>query len=245
MDLGIQDKRALVMGSSSGLGRAIAAALAAEGVKVALCARNPGRLQEAAAQIPDAIAFPCDLSKPDAATHLVKEVQHALGGVDILVTNTGGPPTGNFPEVTDEQWQTGFQGLFLSAADAIRAVLPAMRRQRWGRILMVTSLSAREPIARLTISNAIRAGLVGLANSISREVAGDGVTINALLPGYTDTERLRELGRDLNELAATIPAGRLGHPDELGALAAFLASEQAAYITGQAIAVDGGFLRSI
>jgi len=245
MDLGLKDKRALVMGSSTGIGRGIAEALAAEGARVALCARNCDALEKAAAAIPNAAAFPCDLSHPGAAAELVRSVAAKFGGLDILVTNTGGPPKGDFEQVTTEQWQAGFQGLFLSAVESIRAALPGMKEQRWGRIVMVTSLSAKEPIAGLTVSNAIRAGLAGLANSISREVAAHGVTINILMPGYTDTERLKELGADLNNLAESIPARRLGRPDELGALAAFLASEKAAYITGQAIAVDGGRLLSI
>lgn len=245
MDLGLARKRALVMGASTGIGRGIAEALAAEGAVVGLCARNAERLAQAAAAIPRAIAFPCDLSKPAAGAELVRAVEAKLGGVDVLVTNTGGPPKGDFLQVSTEQWQAGFQGLFLSAAEAIRAALPGMMERKWGRIILVTSLSAREPIPGLTISNAIRAGLAGLANSVSREAAPHGVTINILMPGYTNTDRLRELGRNLDQLAETIPARRLGRPDELGALTAFLASEQAGYITGQAIAVDGGMLRSI
>ena len=240
MDLGIEGKRALVMGSSTGLGRGIAEALIAEGVQVAISARGQERLERTAAEIGAAAALPIDLDQPGAAIELVQAAQRDLGGLDILVTNTGGPPKGRFLHVTTEQWQQGFQGLWLSAVEAIRAALPHMQTQRWGRLLLVTSLSAKEPIPLLTVSNSLRPGLVGLANSLSKEVAADNVTVNALLPGYIDTERLADLGLDRAELAASIPAQRIGSPAELGALAAFLASDHAGYITGQAIACDGG-----
>lgn len=244
MDLGLKGKRALVMGGSTGLGKAIARALSAEGARVALCARGQARLEATAREL-GAVPLVCDLSAPGAGEAVVKEAVERLGGLDVLVCNTGGPPTGAFEALSTEQWQAGFQGLFLSAVEAMRAALPVMRAQDFGRILLVTSVAAREPIANLTVSNALRAGLLGLVNTASREVAAAGVTINALLPGYTKTERLEELGVTDEQLASQIPAGRLGKPEELGALAAFLASESAAYVTGQAIACDGGYLRGI
>lgn len=245
MDLGIHGKRALVMGASQGLGRAIAAALVHEGARVAICARGEAKLREAAQQLGAAAALTCDLSQAGAARQLVHDAIHQLGGVDILVTNTGGPPKGDFASITPEAWAQGFQALWLSAVDAIQAALPGMRERRWGRIVLVTSTSAREPISGLTISNGLRPGLVGLAKSLSREVAADGVTVNAVLPGYTDTDRMRQLGVSAEAIAAQIPARRLGKPEELGGLCAFLASEAGAYITGQAIACDGGFLHSV
>lgn len=247
MELGLRGKRALVMGASSGLGRAIAEALIAEGATVAIAAKNEQKLKRAAEEMGAHAWIACDLNKNGAALALVDTCVEKFGekSVDILVTNTGGPPAGAFSDVTGEAWQLGFQGLWMSAVDGIRAVLPSMRRQRWGRILLVTSVAAREPLAGLTVSNGLRAGLLGLTKSISNEVAADGVTINALLPGYTKTERLEELGVPDEKLAAGVPARRLGRPEELGALAAFLASERAAYITGQAIAVDGGLLKSV
>lgn len=250
MDLGLKGRRALVMGASAGLGRGIAAALAAEGARVAIVARGEEALRRTAAEIGAAVAIPGDMLRPGEGRRVVEEAARALGGaVEIVVTNTGGPPKGAFAELTPAQWQDGFQSLFLAAIEATQAALPGMRAQGWGRVLLVTSVAAREPIEGLTVSNALRAGLLGLVNSVSREVAADGVTVNALLPGYTLTERLAELagGKTPAEffahLTAQIPAGRLGRPEEQGALAAFLASDRAAYITGQAIACDGGWLR--
>lgn len=245
MDLKLKGKRALVQGSSAGLGRAIAEMLVKEGATVAISSRNAEKLDRTMKEIGAHAAIPCDLSQPGAATQLLKAAESKLGGIDILVTNTGGPPKGPFEELSAAQWQEGFQSLWLSCTDSIRAALPGMRERRWGRILLVTSTAAREPLSMLTVSNGLRAGLMGLTKTISNEVAQHGITINALLPGYTDTERLRELKIPADKITAQIPAGRLGRPEELAALATFLASEQAAYITGQAIACDGGALRSI
>lgn len=245
MDLKIKGKRALVQGSSQGLGRAIAEALIKEGAIVAISSRNADKLNQTAREIGAAAAIPCDLSKPGAASALVKTAIERLGGVDILVTNTGGPAKSSFEETTSEQWLEGYQSLWLSATESIRAALPGMKERRWGRILLVTSSAAREPLPLLTVSNGLRAGLLGLTKTVSNEIAQHGITINALLPGYTDTERLRDLKIPADKITAQIPAGRIGKPEEFGALAAFLASDQAAYITGQAVACDGGALRSI
>ena len=244
MDLGIAGKRALVTGSSKGLGRAVAAALAAEGVHVAICSRNAESVAKTAAEL-KAQGFPADLSAPGAVEKLVADVTQKLGGIDILVSNTGGPPPTGFDNTTDEQWRTGFEGLFMSTVKLIRLCLPGMRERKWGRIMTVTSVTAREPLDGLTISNAIRPGLHGLLNSLSREVGKDGITVNALMPGSTLTDRLKDFPYDQEEVDRTIPARRLGKPADFGAVAAFLASEQAGYINGAAIAVDGGMLRSI
>lgn len=245
MNFKIAGKRALVMGASSGLGYSIAQTLVQEGVKVAICSRDEGKLKKAALSMGAALAIPCDLTRSGAALELVNQAIHELGGIDILVCNTGGPPKGNFTEISAEQWQLGFQSLWMSTVQSIQAVLPEMQKQNWGRILLVTSVAAKEPMPHLTVSNGLRAGLLGLAKSISHEVAKSGVTINALLPGYTRTERLTELGIPEEKMTSQIPANRLGEPEEFAALAAFLASEQAAYITGQTIACDGGYLRGI
>jgi 3-oxoacyl-[acyl-carrier protein] reductase len=244
MDFGLNNKRALVTGASRGLGKAIAGALRGEGAAVAICARNRERIEAAARDI-GAVGLVGDLSAPGAAEAVARQAIDRLGGIDILVVNTGGPPAGTFASVTDDSWRHAFEGLWMSTVQLIRICLPSMRERRWGRIMIVTSVSAAEPLPNLMISNALRPGLHGLINALSREVAGDGITVNALMPGYTATERLRELGVDAAKAAAQIPAGRLGRPEEFGALAAFLASEQAAYICGQAIACDGGLLQSI
>ncbi len=245
MDLQIKGKTALVMGASAGLGKAIGRALVAEGVRVAICSRDSAKIQAAGREIGAEWAVACDLSRPGAPGELVRQVEQKLGSCDILVVNTGGPPKAVFPEVTTQQWQDGFQSLWMSAVDSIQAALPGMKQRRWGRILLVTSVAAREPMGGLTVSNGLRAGLLGLAKSLSVEVASAGVTVNCLLPGYTDTERLRDLQVPYDKISLSIPAGRVGKPEEFAALAAFLASEPAAYITGQAVACDGGWLKGV
>ncbi len=245
MKLGIENKVALVMGASSGLGYAIAKALKNEGVKVILLARDTERLPKATLEIGAAGFVSGDLLKPGESRRLVIEAVKKFGPIDILVTNAGGPPKGSFEDSTSEKWNEAFQGLWLSATDAIQEVLPSMKERKWGRILLVTSAAAKEPMSGLTLSNGLRAGLLGLTKSISNEVAAYGVTINALLPGYTDTERLQELKVPKEKILSVIPAGRLGRPDEFASLATYLASEQAGYISGQAIACDGGYLHGI
>jgi 3-oxoacyl-[acyl-carrier protein] reductase len=244
LKLALETRRALVMGASSGLGKAVAQALAAEGARVALCARNAKRVAAAAAEL-GAEGIVADLSAPGAAAQVVREAEKRLGQVDILVVNTGGPPPGLFAELQDGAWREAFEGLWMSSVGAIQAALPGMRTRRWGRIVVITSIAAREPVPRLMLSNSLRAGLHGLVNALSKEVAQDGITVNALMPGYTVTERLQELQLDLTKLAAQIPARRLGRPEDLAAVAVFLASEPAGYVSGQAIAVDGGLLQSI
>jgi 3-oxoacyl-[acyl-carrier protein] reductase len=244
MDLGLQGRRALVMGGSRGLGKAIARVLVAEGARVAICARDEERTLSTAAQI-GAEGLVCDLSAPGAAEALVRRAQSVLGGLDVLVVNTGGPPAGRFADLTDLAWHGAFEQLWMSTVGAIRAALPDMQARRSGRVIVVTSIAASEPVPNLMLSNSLRAGLHGLVNSLSKEVAADQVTVNALMPGYTLTERLEELHLDEAQLAGQIPARRLGRSQEFAAAAAFLASEQAGYITGQAISCDGGLLQSI
>lgn len=244
MDLGLRGRRALVMGASTGLGQATAAALTAEGARVAISARGAERLTSAASEL-GAIAIVSDTTVPGAAAKLVADAERQLGPLDILVVNTGGPPPGLFAALEEAAWRTAFDLLWMSTISALRAALPGMRARRWGRVIVITSIAAREPVPNLLLSNSLRAGLHGLVNSLSKEVAADNVTVNALLPGYTMTERLAELKLDLPRLEAQIPARRLGTARDFGAVAAFLASEQANYITGQALACDGGLLQSI
>ena len=244
MNLALESRRALVMGASSGIGKSIAQALVNEGARVAICARNAERVAAAAAEL-GAQGIVANLSVPGAAAEVVSETEKRLGQLDVLVVNTGGPPPGLFVELKDSAWRESFEGLWMSTVGAIQCALPGMRARRWGRIIVITSIAAREPVPKLMLSNSLRAGLHGLVNAVSKEIAPDGITINALMPGYTLTERLAELQLDLTKLATQIPARRLGRPEDLAAVAVFLASEPAGYVTGQAIAVDGGLLQSI
>ncbi len=195
MDLGLRGRRALVMGGSSGLGKAVALALVQEGARVVICARGAERLASTATQI-GAEGIVADLSMPGAPSRLVGEAERLIGPLDILIVNTGGPPAGKFVDITDEIWRSAFNALWMSSVEAIRAALPAMRTRRWGRVVVITSIAAREPVASLLLSNSLRAGLHGLINALSKEVAADGVTVNAVMPGYTLTERLEELRLD-------------------------------------------------
>jgi len=244
MNLNLKEKRVVVAGASSGIGFAIAKSFVEEGARVAICSGNPQKLESAAKEIKAEAFFPLDLDQSGGGTQLIRLAKEALGGIDVLITNTGGPKGASFQSLSLEDWEAGFRRLWMSAVESIREVLPSMREQKSGRILLLTSVSAKEPIQGLTLSNSYRAGLLGLMKSISREVAADGVTVNAVLPGYTKTERLSELGADEKSLCAQIPAKRLGHPEEVANLFLFLASSAAAYITGQAIACDGGYLHS-
>lgn len=243
MDLQLKGKKALVMGSSTGLGRAIAESLIGEGVDVYLCSRSEEKLREVAGAIGAKGFFAADLSRAGEARAVTERALREAGALDILVTNTGGPKKGTFDEVSDEQWHLDFQSLWMSAVESMKVALPSMKERGFGRILMVTSIAAKEPLTALTTSNGLRAGLAGLVRSVATEVAAKGVTLNLLLPGYTATDRLKELNLSDERVRQLVPAGRLGDPRELADLAAFLASPRAAYITGQSIAVDGGVLR--
>lgn len=245
MDLGIDNKKALVMGSSAGLGKAIALSLVQEGADVVISSRSEEKLKKTREEINASGYHVCDLTNAESRSQLVHSIQAKHKNIDILVLNTGGPPKGHFLDLDIAAWEQQSQNLWMSSIDLIREFLPAMIEKRWGRIVIVTSISAKEPVIELTLSNAYRAGLLGLCKSISREVAKHNVTVNAVLPGYIETQRLKDLGRDLNVLSETIPAGRIGQPHELGELVSFLVSERASYITGQAIACDGGYLKGI
>lgn len=252
MNLGLQGKTALVTGASKGIGLAAARALAAEGARVALVARDPGTLESAVAGITagggEALALPGDVSRREEVERVVADVRARLGDPAILVANAGGPAPGHPSQVGESAWEAAVQLTLMSAVRLTLAVLPAMRAQRWGRIVNVTSLSVREPVLNLTLSNALRAAVTGFAKTLSQEVAGEGVTVNNVEPGYTATERMTELYPDeaaAQALVDRIPAGRLARPDEIGAAVAFLASEQAGYITGQSLLVDGGIVRGV
>jgi 3-oxoacyl-[acyl-carrier protein] reductase len=262
MDLQLRGKVALVAGSSRGLGRAIAEELAAEGASLVLCARTEAALAEARESIARSSggrvsALAADLSRAEDARRVVETATAEHGRVDILVTNTGGPPPGSFEKHDEAAWQSAVQLLLVSAVELIRAVLPGMKARRFGRILNVTSIAVKQPVDNLILSNALRGAVTGMARTLANEVAPHGITVNNLMPGYTRTQRVEELaqatarGEAIEPAAvvarweAQIPMRRLGEPRELAALAAFLASDRAAYITGQSIAVDGGWIRSV
>lgn len=245
MDLQLKGKRVLVLGSSSGLGFGVAKAFALEGAHVAICSRNAQRIESAAKNIPGALPFVCDLDKIGEGHKLVEQVIQALGGIDILFVNTGGPSPGVFADLDLSLWQKGFEKLYLSAIECIQASLPEMKKQRWGRIILNTSTAAKEPISTLVISSSLRSGLLGLMKTLSSEVAPFQITVNAILPGYIKTERLAELSHDQEEILKDILMGRIGEVKEFADLAVFLGSGLASYITGQAIACDGGRLRGI
>ena len=262
MHLGLEGKVALVAAASRGLGRAIAEELASEGAALGICARGEDALRAARDQIAERAgatvhAVAADVSMREGIARVTREVLERFGRVDILVTNAGGPPAGPFESHDWEAWQRSVDLTLRSAVELTRAVLPGMRQRRFGRVIHVTSLAVKQPIDGLMLSTSIRAAVTGFARTLANEVASDGVTVNTLLPGFMNTERVVEL----NEITAAregvsvetieartrarIPTHRIGEPRELAALAAFLASERAGYITGQALAVDGGWIQSL
>lgn len=262
MDLGLANKVALVAAGSRGLGRAVAEELAAEGASLVLCARDDRVLAETAATIAEksgahVLAVPADVTVTDDVKHVIEAGTERFGRIDILVTNAGGPPAGTFDQLTREQWKAATRLTLFSAIELTRQVLPGMKERRWGRILNITSIAVKQPVENLMLSNSLRAGLTGFARTLANEVAAEGITVNNILPGYTRTERLDELAEMMAEKQGIssdefrskweqeIPMARLGEPREFAALAAFLVSERASYITGASIQVDGGWIRSL
>lgn len=243
MNLGLKGKKALVMGASQGIGKAVAESLIAEGAEVIINSRTEGTLKDVCNEIGAKGYIAADLTRVGEGKRVTEQASSMLGGLDIIVTNTGGPAKGTFSEVSREQWQTDFQSLWMSVVESWNAALPKMKANHYGRLLLVTSIAAKEPLAGLTTSNGLRAGLSGLAKSVSDEYAAYGITANLLLPGYTATDRLKNLNLSEEKIKEMVPAGRLGEPKELADMAAFLAGETGSYITGQSIAIDGGVLR--
>ena len=232
-----------MFGSSTGIGRAVAESLLAEKATVFVNSRSSDRLQKTISEIKASGGVVADLTKPTEAAKATREAIEKMNGLDILIINTGGPAKGAFADITTEQWLSDYQNLWISFVDAVKEALPVMKKQKYGRIVLVTSLAAKEPLPNLTTSNGLRSGLTGLCKSLANEVAADGITINILLPGYTNTDRLKELKLSEDKIKQMVPAGRLGDPRELADMATFLASPKAGYITGQSIAIDGGVLR--
>ncbi len=262
MDLGLRDRVAIVAASSRGLGRACAMELAREGAKLVICARDCTRLRATAGEIGEAtgaevLSMGTDLTDDAQIRHLADEALRRFGRIDILVTNNGGPPAGYYDDFDDDAWLAAHQLTLMSAVRLIRAVLPAMRAQQWGRIINITSVSVKQPIDNLLLSNVYRPGVIGLAKTLSAQLATAGITVNNVAPGYTRTDRVLELaearaaeqGKAVEEVladtTASYPMLRMGEPEELAALVAFLASERAGYITGTTIPVDGGYVKGL
>lgn len=262
MDLGLKGRVAIVAAASKGLGRAVAEELAREGAEVAICARTTSDLEKAAEKIRKETgrkvfhqAF--DVTRQEAVRDFVDAVEKKFGHVDICVTNAGGPPSKKFLDISVEEWRTAVDLTLLSAVYFAREALPRMQRRKWGRLLTITSVSVKQPIDGLLLSNSIRAAVTGLVRTLANEFGADGITVNNVCPGYTLTERLDELAaaqakqtgvareKIFERWSSQIPLGRLGKPEEFAALVTFLASERASYINGASIAVDGGWVKSL
>src|SRR5713101_7064793 len=261
MDLGLKGKVALVVAASKGMGRASAMGLGAEGAHVAMCARGEADLRAAAADVgkktgAEVLAVPADANKPEDIERVVTATRQKWGGVDVLVANVGGPPPGPFEQMTDEQWKAAFEQVHLSTVRFIRAVLPDMKKKKWGRILAIQSSSVKQPVEGLILSNGVRPAIAGLFKTLANELAKDNITVNLVLPGRIMTDRFTghqadrakragiSLEEQLKQSAGDIPMGRIGMPEEFANMVVFLASERASYVTGTAIQVDGGLIKS-
>jgi len=260
MDLGIRNRVAMVAAASKGLGKAAAVSLAKEGCKVSICGRSEATLEAARLELEalgvEVLAMPCDVSRAEDLTHWHQATRQRFGPVDILVTNTGGPKAAIFQDLADEDWASGVDSTLMNIVRLTRLVLPDMRSRSWGRIVHITSLVAKQPLPILTISSTLRAGISGLTKTLAQETARDGITVNALLPGHIMTDRQVHLGElrartegislddYFTRTAATIPAGRIGRPEEVGDTIAFLCSTRASYLTGTSLQVDGGLIQS-
>ncbi|HEY7026896.1 MAG TPA: SDR family oxidoreductase [Gemmatimonadales bacterium] len=260
MDLGLRGRVALVCGGSSGLGYAVAERMLGEGVRVALNGRDRAKLERAVSQLSsrgEVQSFPADVSRPAECSALVNAVHEAMGGPDIVLCNSGGPQPGPFEAHNEATWQAALDTSLLSAVHLSRAAVGHMRAKRWGRILCLTSVAARQPSSALILSTTARAGVLGFSKALSDEVAAEGITVNVLCPGLFATDRLRELAevrgrkdgrpvdRVLADMGESLPIRRIGTPDEFAAAVVFLASEPARYITGTVLSVDGGMTRAI
>jgi 3-oxoacyl-[acyl-carrier protein] reductase len=254
MDLGIRGRVALVTGASSGIGEAVALALAGEGVTLAVAARRRDKLESVAkrakaAGVTDARAFVVDLDDASAVARMLADVKDAFGNPDILVLNSGGPKPGTYTSLTLEDWDTAYRGVLRNMLEMTNNVLPGMTANQWGRIVALASSSVKQPIPNLTLSNAFRTALVSALKTLSIEVAKDGITINSIATGRVDTDRLRHLYPDDAAMTAAarvdVPIGRVATPAEFAPMVAFLCSEQARYVTGQTIAIDGGLIKAL
>jgi 3-oxoacyl-[acyl-carrier protein] reductase len=262
MDLGLKDRKVIVAASSDGIARAAAERFAAEGASVAMCSRDAKKLNAAAGQIRERyrakiFAEPLDVTDAGAVNEFVQHVAQQFGGVDICVTNAGGPPAKMFFATTTEEWRRALELNFISVIHFARAVLPWMQKNRWGRLVTITSITVRQPVSDLIYSNAVRAGVLGLIKSLSNEFGKDGITVNNVGPGYTATDRLKQLIEKRSQemgvspaeyevrLGSDAPLKRIGLPEEVADAIVWLASERASYITGQTLLVDGGLFKGL
>lgn len=262
MDLGLKDRVAIVTGASQGIGKAIAEGLAAEGTSLVICARNIETLEKTTKYLRETyktqvIGLTADVTKAEDIDRLVKQAIGSFGHIDILVNNSGGPHATKFQSTPIEAWQHGIDLILMSVVNACRAVIPHMQTRQWGRIINITSISVKQPINDLILSNSLRAGVVGLAKSLANELGKDNILVNNVCPGYTLTERLQELvniraknnniaqEQVVKQWETDVPIGRLAQPSEIADYVVFLASERASYINGTTVAVDGGLVKSI
>ena len=253
MDLRIKNKVAFIAASSQGLGKSVAMELAEEGAKLIINGRNEVNLQQTKKEIEDqtkgkVLAIAGDLSKQAEREQVIQTALKNFETIDILVTNTGGPPAGKFETFHQQDWDNAYQNLLASVVGLVNGFLPAMKKQQWGRIISITSMAVKQPVNNLILSNSVRAAVVGLIKTLSNELASSNITVNNVMPGYTETERLSKLMNNNPSFAnakAEVPMGRFGKPEEFAAAVAFLASERAGYITGQSIAVDGGWIKGL
>ncbi|MBT8269510.1 MAG: SDR family oxidoreductase [Bacteroidia bacterium] len=253
MDLGLKGKTALVAASSQGLGKAVAIELVKEGADVIICGRNIESLTAAKVELDalgkqSVLAYQLDLSNPKDREQVLDKILIDVGHIDILVSNSGGPPPGNFESFDHSDWLAAFELLVGSARTLIQKVLPGMKSKSWGRIILITSQAVKQPVDNLILSNAVRSALPGLMKSLSNDLAKHNITVNNVMPGYTNTQRLKNLisqSPQFAEVKNEVPMGRFGEPEEFAAAVAFLASERASYITGVSLPIDGGWIKSI
>ncbi len=253
MELGLKDKVAFVAASSQGLGKAVALELATEGASVIICGRNKTNLDQAKIEIEKispgkVMALTGDLSIAVEREQMIQQALQAFGTIDILVTNTGGPRSGKFEDLTPEDWDGAYKNLLKSVVSLVNGFLPGMKQKRWGRIIAITSMAVKQPVNNLILSNSIRASVVGLIKTLSNEMAMYNITVNNVMPGYTATDRLKVLIDTVPSFASAkleIPLGRFGTPEEFAGAVTFLASERASYITGVSLAVDGGWVKNV
>jgi 3-oxoacyl-[acyl-carrier protein] reductase len=253
MELGLKNKVAFVAASSQGLGKAVALELAQEGAKVIINGRNKETLEKTKSEIEkltnaEVLALVGNLSIPADLDAVIKSALQVFNTIDILVTNTGGPPTGKFEDFKQEDWDNAYKSLLVSVVGLINGFLPGMKQKHWGRIIAITSQAVKQPVNNLVLSNSVRASVAGLMKTLSNELGVHNITVNNVMPGYTETERLKKLLEKNAAFASAkseIPLGRFGTPEEFAAAVTFLASERAGYITGVSLAVDGGWIKNI